>query len=645
MNFFESQDRAEKNTGILVFFFVLAVFSLIVLTEILVIVAFGLFESQAGAGYLTVDDFTDAANFDVMIAVAAAIVVLVGLACLYKMSQLRSGGVAVAEALNGRLLNINTRDADEKKLLNVVEEMAIAAGVPVPPVYLLEEPAINAFAAGHHINDAVIGITRGAIQNLSREELQGVIAHEFSHILHGDMRLNIKLMSVLYGIMFLGMLGYFLLRTTGYSRRSSKDSAAPFLMLAIGLMVIGYAGTFFGNIIKAAVSRQREFLADASAVQYTRNPFGISKALKKIGGYGRGAILEHPDASEVSHMLFGQGVKQLFGGIFATHPPIAERIKRVEPSWDGEFITNEIRKYSNPEKVDSSRQGNTMVAGFAAQGTGNIENSMVDSIGQPREEHLIGARNIIQAVPSLLLEMAHEPYGARAVVYLILLDASEEVKHKQLVCLKSTADPQVMNLLMKLDQQEGVDIAYRLPLLDICIPSLKCLTQSQYVQFKNNLLAIMAADNKVDLFEWSLLKILEHSLESGFGKRPYAKSRYKSFKPIAGSCHQILSALSLLDSDNIEQARKAYYAGWQELALNKFVELDQDVMENMKNLDQAIREIAQLYVLQKPLFIKACCRCAETCNDFGSREIEMIRAIAACLDVPVPLHLNNQKLI
>src|SRR5690606_23091198 len=233
-------------------------------------------------------------------------------------------------------------------LLNVVEEMAIASGTPVPPVYLMEESAINAFAAGFAPGDAVIGITRGAIETLSRDELQGVIAHEFSHILHGDMRLNIRLIGILHGIMVLGIMGYYLLRSTGLSSRRNNNGA-NLALLGIGLIVIGYAGTFFGNLIKAAVSRQREFLADASAVQYTRNPAGIADALKRIGG-GQGSVMENPRTAEISHALFSNGLTFSLTSIFATHPPLEARIRRIQPDWDGSY------ELPPPEQATDSAQ-------------------------------------------------------------------------------------------------------------------------------------------------------------------------------------------------------------------------------------------------------------------------------------------------
>ncbi len=281
------------------------------------------------------------------IVTSGSVLLVITIGSLYKMTMLSGGGESVALALGGRKVPANTRDLAERILLNVVEEMALASGTPVPPVYIMDdEEGINAFAAGTTPQNAVIGITRGAILTLKRDELQGVIAHEFSHILNGDMRLNIRLMGLLHGILVLALIGYMVLRIVGNSpgrvstRRSSDDNkGAGGLILAIlaagvALLIIGYVGVFFAHLIKSAVSRQREFLADASAVQFTRNPSGIADALKKIGGWSKSSKITSPRAEESSHMFFGSAMMLSF---FATHPPLAQRIQRIDPNFKGNF--------------------------------------------------------------------------------------------------------------------------------------------------------------------------------------------------------------------------------------------------------------------------------------------------------------------
>ncbi|MCH8551399.1 MAG: M48 family metallopeptidase, partial [Natronospirillum sp.] len=347
MDFFTEQDRARRKTGRLVLLLILATAALIAVTTLVIAVAIyfmGLSQqpsTQAVNLDLSPEGVLSALSVELVAGVAAVVLSLVVLGSLFKHLQLNRGGRAVAEALGGRLISGNTDDPDEKRILNVVEEMSLASGMPVPPVYVLDDDSINAFAAGYRADDAVIGITRGSISNLTRPELQGVVAHEFSHILHGDMRLNMRLVSILHGILVIGLLGSTLLRSMRYRRfggRGRQDNSAV-AILSIGalLTAIGYAGVFFGNLIKSAVSRQREYLADASAVQFTREPQGIGGALVKIGAHSKGSRLEAAQANEFSHMFFGQGVKLGFNRMMATHPPVEDRIKRVMPGWDGRF--------------------------------------------------------------------------------------------------------------------------------------------------------------------------------------------------------------------------------------------------------------------------------------------------------------------
>ena len=317
-DFFERQDIARRNTSRLVLLFVLAVLAIMLSIDLLLAATMGYLSRDPATGAI---DWSLAGDLQLVGIAVVGTLVVVGGGTLFKIAQLRGGGRVIVEELGGRRLNPDTSVPAERQFLNVVEEMVIASGTPAPPVYLLdEEEGINAFAAGFTINDAVIGVTRGAVERLPRDELQGVIAHEFSHILNGDMRLNIRLIGLLNGILIIGILGYFMLRVAAFSgsrhRRSSRDSSPlPMLALGAGLLVVGFLGTFFGNLIKAGVSRQREFLVDASAVQFTRQPAGIAGALKRIGGFLRGSTVQSPNAPEASHMFFGRatsGLKALF---------------------------------------------------------------------------------------------------------------------------------------------------------------------------------------------------------------------------------------------------------------------------------------------------------------------------------------------
>jgi Zn-dependent protease with chaperone function len=347
-DFFERQDAARRSTKWLVGMFLLGVVAIVGATMAVGVVAIEMAQDSShyaagdGGGLGVSEESLAGAGAAGLFALA-----LITCGSLFKVAQLSGGGNVVAENLGGRRVFPDTTDTVERRLLNVVEEMALASGVPAPPVFLLnEEEGINAFAAGYSPSDAVVAVTRGTAERLSREELQGVVAHEFSHILNGDMRLNIRLIGVLHGILLIGLMGRFMLRMasnwgSGGSNKESKGGAAYFGLIGLALIVLGYLGTLIGNLIKAAVSRQREYLADSSAVQFTRNPGGLAGALKRIGAAIVGSRLNAPNASEASHMFFAQGVWEGFTALTATHPPLDDRIRRLEPQWDGTYPADE----------------------------------------------------------------------------------------------------------------------------------------------------------------------------------------------------------------------------------------------------------------------------------------------------------------
>jgi len=333
MNFFQQQDHARRQTRTLVLLFALAVIAIVIAVN----AALALIWSWTQTGYvLGIRDYPRGfflTNTLVTLGLIAG-------GTLIEMFNLRDGGDAVARMAGGRLVPPSSTDLDERRLLNVVEEMALAAGIACPKVYLLDrETAINAFAAGYNQDEAVVAVTQGTLRRLTRDELQGVVAHEFSHILNGDMRLNIRLIGLLFGIQMLNSFGHHLIdfgsRTGSARDRNDKGGSARLALFATGvaLVVIGAIGVFFGRLIKAAVSRQREFLADASAVQFTRNPDGIGNALRKIGGLSRsmelGSRIAHPNAEQLSHLFLGAPKQSLTSGMFCTHPPIEERLRRI----------------------------------------------------------------------------------------------------------------------------------------------------------------------------------------------------------------------------------------------------------------------------------------------------------------------------
>lgn len=631
MDFFQAQDSARRNTTRLVVFFSLAVLSLIVFTNVLVMVLFGFLDAGKEAVTLSVI----AAQFDwqAFLAIGAAVALVIFGGSVYKTMALAGGGTAVAESLGGRLIRQSTSDLHERKALNVVEEMAIASGTPVPPVYLLEnEEGINAFAAGYTPSNAVIGVTRGTIAYLSREELQGVIAHEFSHILHGDMRLNIRLIGILHGILLLGLIGYYVLS----SARGSSKNAAPILGLGLGLLVIGFAGTFFGNLIKASVSRQREFLADASAVQFTRDKNSIAGALKKIGGYSLGSELDTPQAPSMSHAYFSTGVSSFMQSVFATHPPLDVRIKRVDPQWDGNFVsvTQEVAEdESVAEQTTQESRKETLkktVAGVI------VASEVLGSVGQTSSEQLDYAVALVNDIPKDIYDAAHDPYGARAVIYCLLIDKQSDARAKQLQRLREFGDTGIFELTNKLlDAVVALDIRFRLPLIDMALPSLRQLSDAQYQLFKKNLLFLMQADNRIDMFEWSLQKILFHHLDPEFGRPGKRIAKFGSLKAVKGHINVLMSMLIYACVQDKTQIKQAFAVAEKELGLNNLVLLSLKQI-NIDNLGVAVDKLALLKPLMKPRLLKACLLVITQDQEYSPPEMELMRAIANVLDCPLP---------
>lgn len=643
MNFFEHQDRAKRKTKHLIALLVLAVISLVLITCLLIasVLYFSASFNSVNATQMSAQNIwwgiTHVLPATAYVWIALGITSIVFMASLFKYAQLKSGGSSVAVAMGGKLLSGLTRDADERKILNVVEEMAIASGTPVPPVYVLEEESINAFAAGFTPQDAVIGVTRGCIHLLNRDELQGVIAHEFSHIFHGDMRINMRLIALLHGILIIGIIGQFCLRMAGSRSRyrSSKDkSPAALLGLGLGLVVIGYSGTFLGGLIKAAVSRQREFLADASAVQFTRNPEGISGALKKIGGTSVGSSISNENAEQFSHMYFGQGVNH-FLHLMATHPPLEERIKRINPRWDGTFVTNS--KANNSAARESTQHHFSDEAlGFAGAAqqnaqyrTADVESSL-HSIAQPKQQHLDYAQQCLAEIPSYIKEATADAFSARALVFGFLFDSNENVRARQWQALNnSLGDREVAQLADTIETSARLDTKLRLPVLELCIPALKSLTSNQLKTFINCLKQLINADQEVSLMEWALYRILVHNLIP-----KTQQPRNATLSNLKVETQQVLSMLAHAGAADVATAAAAYKRGALEINLP-----DQILAKNtvkLSDIDIAIAKLNNLKPLQKPVLLKALSQCILNDGVITLTEAELLRAIADSLDCPMP---------
>jgi len=650
MNFFEQQDRARRNSTQLVILLCLAVISLIGITTLLVAIVFATSNNHNHSSLWL--QIKASLSWRLLLYISLGVITVIMVGSFYKLMQLSSGGRAVAEAMDAQLLNPINATADERKVLNVVEEMAIASGIAVPPVYIIEDEAINAFAAGYTPQDAIIGVTRGCIRQLKRDELQGVIAHEFSHIFHGDMRLNMRLLALLNGILLLGLIGEFLLRSESRSSSSRNKSQGGWVVLGIGLLVIGYAGTFFGKLIKAAVSRQREFLADASAVQYTRNPDGIGSALKKLGGYSAGSQLQLANAAEFSHMFFGEALlPSFFAKAMATHPPLAERIKRIDPHWDGQYPKVPKRSASDDEALDENRyikEGRLSDAitdeattSFAHPATPvefaiAVEKS-VEAIGQPSDTHLAYAQQTLKAIPPDVHKAAHNFWEAQGLVLGLLLAKDKKIAQLQWQSLREIFTlVQIESLQQQARKVTQLVDELRLPLIEISLPALKNLSPEQYRQFKNALAAFIRADGTVTITEWSIFQIIIHNLET---RTPPAQSR--NLEQLHNEACLLLAAVANAGADSIDKAQDAFATGCDLLGFTGAQFLPPDSY-GMEDLQIVLKALLQLKPLQKPKLLKAISLCVLADQHISVTEAELFRAVADALDCPVPPMIRVQ---
>ena len=503
-NFFERQDDARRNTSWLVALFAVAV--------VLVILA------------LSVPLFLNGRVQEGLV-VGGVVGAVVLLASGFRLLQLRGGGRVVAEGLGGRLLPASTRDPAERRLLNVVEEMALASGVPAPPVYVMdEEMQINAFAAGLRPEDAVLGFTEGCMRRLPRDELQGVVAHEFSHIKHGDMRLNIRLMGLIFGLMALVYLGWTIIRVGFHSAamaRKKEDAGGLALVLpGLALVVVGGVGAFFGSLLKAMVSRQREYLADASAVQYTRNPAGIANALRRLGGVG--SSVKHKNAAESSHMFFGRGVSSLF----ATHPPIQKRVNAIDPG--GQWTSGKLPP--EPEIQLESRGVQSVPSVGAAGFVGHAAVSAAQAT-KARVQDAVG-------------DAADDLLGAVASVFAILALEDEDPPDIPLQALADRGLQQVSEEASRLlPRMSRLQVDDRLPFLEHALPVMAGLSESQYHRIREAILAMIERDGGVTLLEAATGRMLIGRLDRRFRGHAEPK-RNRSSAQLQGAINVLLRGLA-----------------------------------------------------------------------------------------------------
>jgi Zn-dependent protease with chaperone function len=625
--FFEHQDRARRTTRVLLILMALGVISMAGIVYLMLLAALGFGHGSLG--------FRPGLLASSVLGTAA----LVTLASGSRVLMLRGGGRQVAEMLGGRLVSGSPQGGLEKRLLNVVEEMAIASGVPVPQVFVLEsESGINAFAAGLSIGDAVIAVTRGSLEKLTRQELQGVIAHEFSHVLNGDMRLNIRLMGIVFGIVCIGLLGRLLMRFGGSRRVSfggerSANNRVPLFLIGLSVLMVGSVGEFFGKLIKAAVSRQREFLADASAVQFTRDASGIAGALKKIGGFSQGARVGTQRAAEASHFFFANIDYSAFAiGLFATHPPLLERVRRIEPSFSGQYpaVGAQIA-----EPVADALAASYVAAAAPTRPLARPDPAAVSArVGEPDEQSLQCGRRLLEAIPAELQSAVRVPFSACAAVFALLLSEVPELlaTQRELIAKRSGA------ALLRETDKLGPSLAAlprreRLPLAQLLAPALRELSAVQRATFLETVRGLIDADARVSIFEC----VLSETLADRLSERPRHRTgvRHRSLRAVRAELALLLSLLAHAGDFDGQGALPAFRAAAARLSFAELELLPASPLL-VSGLPEALSELRALMPALSEQVVDACAHAVLADERVADDEITLLRAICAALDCPLP---------
>ncbi len=639
MNFFEAQDRARKNTTRLFFLLFIAASVLLVFANFVAfLISYFFLSDREGTTFINTDYSLSALQnyypWEMFLVISVFVFLLIITGSMIKMINLSDGGDTVARMLGGRLIQGGTAELKPRRLLNVVEEMAIAAGMTVPRVYLLDDSSINAFAAGRSPANAVIGVTQGTLARLNRDELQAVIAHEFSHILNGDMLLNLRLTGLVHGIVLLGSSGYYML--SGKKQPGEERvSPGPFIyVIGMIFLVAGYVGTILGQWIKAAIGRQREYLADASAVQFTRNKDGILGALKKIGGLNTGSFIESPTAPEYSHAYFADGIRSVWQSLNATHPPLPERIRKIEPNWDGVYVDTE---FNQPVPSDLQEATVSKLGAELAITTAILTSAeqAISQIGVIREENVEYVHQLIQQIPQSLRNAAQNSYTARAVVYVLLIREQPDRTEAWKSLLKH-ADKRMTELSMELfDTSDNLDARYKLPLLELCINALTALSTNQYIEFERSVNQIIMLDNKVELNEWVMQRLVLQQLDEYFNLRTPAKARYSSLGAVKNSAEILLSLIAYFKHKDDNYAKQVFDQAMQKAKAHGLNFIPRKAF-SLDRFNQSLDELMQLKPLVKPQILKACVEIILVGGKATIREIELVRTISSCLDIPMP---------
>ena len=594
-------------------------------------------DAVLGVIWLWTSDVPGAAvptGVDVWGAIATAGVIFI--VSLFIVARLGSGGAAVARMVGARLVRSNTADPLERRLRNVVEEMAIASGVRVPEVYVMDdEQGINAFAAGWEVSGAAVAVTRGTLERLTRDELQAVIGHEFSHILNGDMRLNIRMLGVLAGIVFLGSIGEFVMRSM---RGTKEKEAIAIFLIGVALFIIGYVGLFFARLIKAAVSRQREYLADASSVQFTRNPDAIAGALDQIRSSAGGTLIANRYAEEMSHMFFGQSVKMWMGGLFNTHPPLDERIRRVNPRFQpsGYRAKRETRVKEAPESIpvqQTGRRASDLAATWSH--TPAQSAALVGTMDSAKVDY---AARLLASIPAALVEALREPDRAGPVMAALLLAEPEAARENQLRAIPGVAVAERVRAVAPLTR--GLGLAYHLPVIDLALAAVKRLQPGAKLEILAAIEAVINADRRVSLHEFVVLALVRSQLSER--PKPVENRRIAELRAEAATVLALVAyAGTRADATGARDValQAAIRAGAGSLGIPESVPSPASLtLDAASHSLEALRSLAPM---QKGLLVKSLFAAVTHDGTIRVAEAGLMRVVGAVLDCPLPPLLES----
>ena len=632
MNFFARQDEARRASRRLVVLFGLAVLAVVAAVDFVVFMLLRQGEART-LGYVPPLADWLAMHPRMVVGTTLMVLAIISIASFYKTVVLGGGGGVVARSLGGVRISADTTDPLQRRLLNVVEEMAIASSVPMPEVYLLEqESGINAFAAGHNTSNAAIGVTRGALTTLNRSELQGVIAHEFSHILNGDMKLNVRLMGLLFGLLVIALIGRTVLHGATRVRGDRKGGVIIVVLIAVAVLIIGHVGLFFGRLIQAAVSRKRESLADASAVQFTRDPGGLRGALVKIGASAAGSRVGNPEVEEVAHMLFAPGMSRFF----ATHPALVDRLKAIDPRFD-------------PKEIDSAR------ARMAAQAAAEVESppaakaagskSLIDLpvagpamvaelVGNPGTAHMQLAREIRESLPEAIVAAGRHPQSARALLLALALDSNPEIRARQKQAIALRLTPEVAAVTGALEPQvDALEPEQRIPALLRGFPALRQLTHEERVQLMACLNGMLPRDGNVALHSYVLRKLAQMHMRDDLN--PGARESRLTLQAVQQDAQVLFSVLAQHGHSDPTGARRAYEAGMHHLFPRERPGYGL-TGPWAPALDGALSRLDQLAPIAKEQLVEAMVATVTHDQQLTMGEAELLRAVCASMHCPLP---------